>query len=142
MTVPVFFGPALISIRSVALAILAAWTASAALPTRAARAADLPSSPDSANSSSSRDARGPRDRLSKIHAEVRAARGPFAYVALRKLWAEWDRSDPDEIEEILREVASDPETTAPIRSYASLLEAYARSRRGDLSGARAEIDRL
>ena len=73
---------------------------------------------------------------------MRSARGPFAYVALRKLWGEWDRSDPDEIEEILREVAGDPGVVAPIRSYASLLEAYARRRRGDLSGARAEIERL
>jgi tetratricopeptide (TPR) repeat protein len=81
-------------------------------------------------------------RLSKMHAEVTAARGPLAYVALRRIWAEWDRGDPSEVEEVLREVATDGREPAPTRAYAALLEAYARRRRGDLDGARTRIARL
>jgi tetratricopeptide (TPR) repeat protein len=81
-------------------------------------------------------------KLARLHAEISAARGPLAYVGLRKLWAEWDRGDPAQVEEELHAVASDAAEPAPIRVYAALLEAYARRRRGDLDGARARIDRL
>jgi cellulose synthase operon protein C len=82
------------------------------------------------------------DRLSHLaalRADVAAARGPLAYVALRKVWAEWDRGDPAEVEEVLHEVSVDATEPAPIRTYAALLEAYARRRRGDLDGARTRI---
>ena len=81
-------------------------------------------------------------RLARMHDEIAKAKGPLAYVALRRLWQEWDRGDPAEIEEILSEVANDGAMTAPVRSYAGLLQAYARRRRGDLDGARARIARL
>jgi tetratricopeptide (TPR) repeat protein len=80
--------------------------------------------------------------LAKLGADVRAARGPLAYVALRKLWSEWDRGDPTEVEEVLRAVAVDAGEPAPVRAYASLLDAYARRRRGDLDGAKARVARL
>ncbi|HEY6463040.1 MAG TPA: hypothetical protein VIY73_22880, partial [Polyangiaceae bacterium] len=69
--------------------------------------------------------------LARLRAGVTAARGPEVYVALRKVWAEWDRGDPAEVEEVLHEVAADAAEPAPTRAYASLLEAYARRRRGD-----------
>jgi transglutaminase-like putative cysteine protease len=81
-------------------------------------------------------------RLAELHRTVTAAHGPAKYVALRAIWAEWDESDPDEIEEVLHEVATDGAQASPIRAYAGLLEAYARRRRGDLGGARARIDKL
>jgi tetratricopeptide (TPR) repeat protein len=81
-------------------------------------------------------------RLGRLHAEVNAAHGPQAYVALRKVWAEWDRGDPADVEEVLHAVAKDTAEPAPARAYAGLLEAYARRRRGDLEGARARIARL
>lgn len=81
-------------------------------------------------------------RLANLRAEVAASRGPLAYAALRKLWAEWDRGDPAEVEESLHDVASDAAEPAPVRTYAALLESYARRRRGDLDGARARIARL
>ncbi len=81
-------------------------------------------------------------RLSAIHAEVLSARGPLAYVALRKVWAEWDAADPAAVEEVLREVAIDDREPPAVRAYAALLQAYARRRRGDLEGARARIARL
>ncbi|HEY8088751.1 MAG TPA: hypothetical protein VIF09_12920, partial [Polyangiaceae bacterium] len=80
--------------------------------------------------------------LAKLRADVAAARGPQAYVALRKVWAEWDRGDPAQVEEVLHEVAADGAEPAPTRAYAALLEAYARRRRGDLEGAKARIAAL
>jgi tetratricopeptide (TPR) repeat protein len=92
------------------------------------------------------DARGDvSDRLAhlaELRAEVSTARGPFAYLAIRRVWSEWDRGDPTEVEETLRDVAADTNAPPPIRAYASLLEAYARRRRGDLDGARARIAHL
>ncbi len=80
--------------------------------------------------------------LVSLHRGVTLARGPAKYVALRDVWSAWDESDPDEIQEVLHEVASDAAEAAPIRAYAGLLEAYARRRRGDLGGARARIEQL
>jgi tetratricopeptide (TPR) repeat protein len=90
----------------------------------------------------SADAADRLPRLARLHAEVEGARGPLAYVGLRKLWAEWDRGDPAQVEEVLHAVASDASEPAPVKVYAALLEAYARRRRGDLDGARARIDKL
>ncbi len=81
-------------------------------------------------------------RLAKLRAEAAASPAPLAYVALRRVWADWDRGDPAEVEEALHEVAGDGAVAAPVRAYAALLEAYARRRRGDLDGARARIARL
>jgi cellulose synthase operon protein C len=80
--------------------------------------------------------------LTKLHDDVKEARGPAAYVALRRVWTEWDRGDPAEVEEILSELAVDTGEPEPVRQYAALLEAYARRRRGDLDGARTRIARL
>jgi tetratricopeptide (TPR) repeat protein len=77
--------------------------------------------------------------LAKLRSDVAMAHGPAAYVALRKVWSEWDRGDPTEVEEVLHEVAADGAEPAPVRAYAGLLEAYARRRRGDLEGAHARI---
>jgi tetratricopeptide (TPR) repeat protein len=81
-------------------------------------------------------------RLAKLHEAVTSARGPLAYVALRKIWSEWDRGDPASVEEVLRVVATDSAEPAPLRAYAGLLEAYARRRRGDLDGSRARVAKL
>ncbi len=81
--------------------------------------------------------------LTRLADEVQRTRGsPLAYAALRAVWHEWDQGDPTEVEEVLREVASDPAAAAPTRAYAALLEAYARRRRGDLDGARSQIGAL
>jgi tetratricopeptide (TPR) repeat protein len=77
-----------------------------------------------------------------MRAAVTQARGPLAYVALRQVWAEWEAGDPVAVEEALHEVATDGAEPAAVRSYAGLLEAYARRRRGDLDGARARIASL
>src|SRR5208337_4953587 len=81
-------------------------------------------------------------RLALLHHGVASAKGPLAYVALRKVWSEWDRGDPASVEEVLRDVASDSAEPPPVRAYAGLLEAYARRRRGDLDGSRARVAKL
>jgi tetratricopeptide (TPR) repeat protein len=81
-------------------------------------------------------------RLARLHTEVLTAPGPLAYVALRRVWSEWDRGDPSQVEEVLHEAAADARLPSPMRAYAALLEAYARRRRGDVDGARVRIARL
>lgn len=75
-------------------------------------------------------------------AEIRAARGPEVYTALRHLWRTWDRADPAQVEAALESVAQTGGLSAPGRAYAELLGAYARRRRGDLDAAVARVERL
>ncbi len=70
------------------------------------------------------------------------ARGPLVYAALRKLWRQWDQQDPAQVEEALSEIANGNEATPPARAYAGLLVAYSRRRRGDIDGAKAQIQKL
>jgi tetratricopeptide (TPR) repeat protein len=88
------------------------------------------------------DASDTRARLADLRAQVSASHGPMSYLALRKVWSEWDRGDPTEVEETLRGAAVDPAIAPSVRAYAGLLEAYARRRRGDLDGARSRIAHL
>jgi tetratricopeptide (TPR) repeat protein len=80
--------------------------------------------------------------LATLRGQAMSARGPFVYGALRKVWSEWEAGDPVAVEEVIYDVASSPEVSPPARVYASLLEAYARRRRGDLDGAHSRIARL
>ena len=67
---------------------------------------------------------------------------PLGYVPLRRVWAEWDQGDPQEVEESLHAIAADQRVAPPLRVYSGLLEAYARRRRGDLTGAKRRIEDL
>src|SRR5882724_1211947 len=71
--------------------------------------------------------------------ELRRATGPEKYGALRAVWRQWDQTDPTEIEEAIFQVEQDKSLSPPIRTYAAIVAAYARRRRGDLDGARAKI---
>jgi tetratricopeptide (TPR) repeat protein/transglutaminase-like putative cysteine protease len=85
------------------------------------------------------------DRLRKIGrllADAKRAKGAEGYTALRKIWAEWDQGDPMEVEDAIRSAADEATASPPLRVYASLLEAYARRRRGDLDGAKARVAKL
>ncbi len=73
-------------------------------------------------------------------AEASRAEASQSYAAMRAIWQEWDQGDPAEVEEALRSVSR--ARTGATRVYADLLGAYARRRRGDIDGARAEIKRL
>ena len=44
----------------------------------------------------------------------------MAYLALRKVWSEWDRGDPGDVEETLHDVALDASAPPPIRAYAGV----------------------
>ena len=79
-------------------------------------------------------------KLAKLVTEAVAAPDARAYAALRRIWAEWDRGNPTDVEEALGSVAS--ARGGAVRVYAELLAAYARRRRGDLEGARARIAHL
>jgi len=113
-----------VRLSTVLLALAVAWFATSP-----------PSSPARADT-------GGRGKLAALHAKIVAATGPFAIIALRELWAQWDEADPGMVEEILREVADDDREPTEVRAYSALLEAYARRRRGDLDGARTRIARL
>ncbi len=78
--------------------------------------------------------------LSALGAEASSVPDARAYAALRKLWAEWDRGDPTEVEEELAAVGR--ARRGSTRVYAELLAAYGRRRRGDIDGARAQIASL
>jgi tetratricopeptide (TPR) repeat protein/transglutaminase-like putative cysteine protease len=79
--------------------------------------------------------------LLRAQAAVRAAQGPEIYAALRDVWRMWDRADPAQVEEAI-DAAVQGSASPPAKVYASLLEAYARRRRGDLDGATARVGRL
>jgi tetratricopeptide (TPR) repeat protein len=81
-------------------------------------------------------------RVTHLSDEVVRGGMPLGYVPLRQLWAEWDQGDPLEVEEALRALSADTRVTPPLRAYAGLLEAYARRRRGDLTGAKLRIKDL
>jgi tetratricopeptide (TPR) repeat protein len=81
-------------------------------------------------------------RLGRLSEEVVRGGMPLGYVPLRQIWGDWDQGDPQEVEESLHSVATETRAPAPIRVYAGLLEAYARRRRGDLSGAKQRIKDL
>jgi transglutaminase-like putative cysteine protease/tetratricopeptide (TPR) repeat protein len=63
-----------------------------------------------------------------------------AYAALRRVWGDWDRGDPNAVEEELDAIARSRRGSP--RVYAELLAAYGRRRLGDLDGARARIAAL
>jgi cellulose synthase operon protein C len=80
--------------------------------------------------------------LAKASARLHAAGGPEAYAALRRVWDTWDRADPAQVEEVLLAAEQDPRLAPPVRVYAGLLGAFARTRRGDLRAAREKIRAL
>jgi tetratricopeptide (TPR) repeat protein/transglutaminase-like putative cysteine protease len=83
--------------------------------------------------------RGASSTVARAMEELRQAPGAEKYGALRALWRQWDQTDPAVIEEAITQVAQDKSLAPPVRSYASIIAAYARRRRGDLDGARAKV---
>jgi tetratricopeptide (TPR) repeat protein/transglutaminase-like putative cysteine protease len=80
--------------------------------------------------------------LERAESAWRAARGGATYTALREVWQQWDRADPGQVEEVLREASQSPALTPAQRGYAELLVAYARLRRGDARDAQRRIAAL
>lgn len=80
--------------------------------------------------------------LARATAHLSAARGAAVYTALREVWATWDRADPSQVEEVLSSAETSASLEPAQRSYAALLHAYARLRRGDVPAARARIASL
>ncbi len=80
--------------------------------------------------------------LERALAEWPRSSGGAIYAALRELWQLWDRAQPAQVEEALRELSQDPRLTPAQRAYAELLVAYARLRRGDDKDAARRIQAL
>ncbi len=80
--------------------------------------------------------------LLEAQQKLESARGPEVYAALRRIWATSSRADPSEVEDALARASHSRKLTPAARAYAELLVAYARSRRGDLAGAKARIAKL
>jgi cellulose synthase operon protein C len=80
--------------------------------------------------------------LAARRAELERARGPEAYAALRRIWASWDRANPAQVEEALIGASESKALSAPTRTYAGVLAALARFRRGDTKAARERIASL
>jgi cellulose synthase operon protein C len=69
-------------------------------------------------------------------------KGVDTYAWLRQLWRSWEHGDPQPLENILRQMASNKRRSPSVRAYAGLLSGYARLRRGDLRGAQDRIASL
>jgi cellulose synthase operon protein C len=86
------------------------------------------------------------ERVTGLAADVRHAHSfgssIAGYVALRQLWSEWENGDPQHVERSLRELSTDAALSSELRSYARLLTAFAKRRRGDLEGAKRELAEL
>lgn len=80
--------------------------------------------------------------LVRAEADLAKARGPEAYAALRRIWSTWDRADPTHVEEALASAARSSKLEPPLRTYAEMLRAYARLRRGDVRAATDAIEAL
>ena len=66
--------------------------------------------------------------LERAASAWRSSRGGATYTALREVWQQWDRADPSQVEEVLRDATESPSLTPAQRAYAELLAAYARLR--------------
>lgn len=80
--------------------------------------------------------------LDRARSELRDARGPEVYTALRGIWRTWDRADPLHVEQTLAAASRDERLEPAAREYAAMLVAYARKRRGDANSARSMIKSL
>jgi tetratricopeptide (TPR) repeat protein/transglutaminase-like putative cysteine protease len=74
--------------------------------------------------------------------DLSGARGPEAYTAIRRVWAQWGSTDPRHVEQALIDASESKALSAPVRAYAGFLAAHARTRRGDPAGARRAIASL
>ncbi|MET0593869.1 MAG: hypothetical protein ABW133_14295, partial [Polyangiaceae bacterium] len=82
---------------------------------------------------------GPEAALRRGVEDFRRANAVEKYAALRTLWKLWDQADPSLVEEAIGEVERDKAESPSIRTYATIIGAYARRRRGDLAGSEAKI---
>jgi tetratricopeptide (TPR) repeat protein len=67
------------------------------------------------------------------------AEGPEAYGAVDRIWSLWDRAEAEHVEEALIGASENQKLGADARSYAGVLSAFARARRGDQKAATERI---
>ena len=81
------------------------------------------------------------DLLRALEALDRAS-GPEAYAAVDRIWSLWDRAEAEHVEEALLGASSEKKLSPEARSYAGVLAAFARARRGDQKAATERIRAL
>ncbi len=75
--------------------------------------------------------------------QINVQQGPEAYVIVREIWGKWGSGeDPRAVDAALRRVASDETLPSSVREYAAFFAAHARTRLGDIAGARDAIRSL
>ncbi len=89
-----------------------------------------------AKGKTSEPAKTPEEELVDAQLAFDKAHGLDAYLALREIWDHWEDADPRRVEAALELAQASTSHSAPERSYAAVLGAYARIRRGDLARAR------
>jgi tetratricopeptide (TPR) repeat protein len=87
-------------------------------------------------------ASGPESELAEAIEELNNARGPEAYTAVRRIWAQWGVTDPELVERALAGAASSNALAPSVRAYAGFVAAHARTRRGDTVNAERQIAQL
>jgi tetratricopeptide (TPR) repeat protein len=70
------------------------------------------------------------------------AEGPESYAAIDRIWSLWDRAEAQHVEEALLAAAENKKLGADSRTYAGMLSAFARARRGDQKAATDRIRSL
>jgi tetratricopeptide (TPR) repeat protein len=78
--------------------------------------------------------------VERLLAEASSSDAPQA--ALKRIFALWDQADPDAVERALLQAESKVPTKSGAKSYASLLVAEARIRRGDRAAAAQRVSKL
>lgn len=82
------------------------------------------------------------DEVERVTLEFQKAEGLGAYVALRRLWGLWESENPRKVEEALLLAATSPKHSPDVTTYARVLAAYARVRRGDFETAKRTFREL
>ncbi|MBW2528260.1 MAG: DUF3857 domain-containing protein [Deltaproteobacteria bacterium] len=85
---------------------------------------------------------GPAADTGQILADFARQPGPQRITHLRRLWMRWETADPLGVEQALAGIGEDRKVEPAVRAYAQLLGAYARRRRGDLSGTKRQVEQL
>ncbi len=84
----------------------------------------------------------PNAKLEQARAALKTAKGPESYVRLRDIFHTYGITNPERVQEALREAKENSKLSAPVRAYAATLLSFVYTRRGDLTQALSEIKAL
>jgi len=84
----------------------------------------------------------PNAKLEQARTALKTAKGPESYVRLREIFHSYGITNPEQVQEALREAKQNSKLSAPVRAYAATLLSFVHTRRGDLTQALSEIKGL